>query len=144
MPQIRRASFGHTVSDAVVFARLPHGWIDPRVSGKLCRGGKTADVSDLAEDVRAKGRADAGDGSDRRVQGVHDLRDLAVHFSNLLFQKIEVLRVKPDHHAENVAGHGEAKGIARKLLKLLGFCHAEALVAGDFDEMAELLKRHLG
>jgi len=41
-------------------------------------------------------------------------------------------------------GHGEAKEIARKLLKLLRFLHAEALVAGDFDEMAELLKRHLG
>ena len=67
MPQIRRASFGHTVSDAVVFAGLPHGWIDPRVGGKLCCGGKTADVSDFAEDVRAKGRADAGDGGDRCV-----------------------------------------------------------------------------
>ena len=144
MPQIRRASFGHTVSDAVVFAGLPHGWIDPRVGGKLCRGGEAIDVSNFAEDVRAKGRADAGDGSDRRVQGVHDLRDLAVHFSNLLFQEIEVLRVKPDHRAENVAGHGEAKGIARKRLKLLGFRHAEALVAGDFDEMTKLLKRHLG
>ena len=85
MPQIRRASFGHTVSDAVVFTRLPHGWIDPRVSGKLCRGGKTADVSDLAEDVRAKGRADTGDGSDRRVQGLYYLSDLAIHFSDLLF-----------------------------------------------------------
>ena len=64
---------------------LSYGWIDPRVSGKLCRGGKTADVSDLAEDVRAKGRADAGDGGDRRVQGVHDLGDLAIHFPDLLF-----------------------------------------------------------
>jgi len=27
-------------------------------------------------------------------------------------------------------------------LKLLRFRHAEALVAGDFDEMAELLKTH--
>ena len=144
MPQIWRPSFGHTVSDAVVFARLPHGWIDPRVGGKLCRGGKTADVSDLAEDVRAKGRTDTGDGSDRRVQSLHDLGDLAIHFSNLLFQKIEVLCVEPDHRAENIASHGEAKGIARKLLKLPGFCHAEALVAGDFDEMAELLERHLG
>ena len=85
VPQIRRPSFGHTVSDAVVFARLPHGWIDPRVGGKLCRGGKTADVSDFAEDVRAKGRADTGDGGDWRIQGVHDLRDLAVHFPDLLF-----------------------------------------------------------
>ena len=55
-----------------------------------------------------------------------------------------MLRVKPDHRAENITGHGEAKGIARKYLKLLRFCHAEALVAGDFDEMTELLKRHLG
>ena len=93
-----------------------------------------ADVSDLAEDVRAKGRADTGDGGDWRIQGVHDLRDLAVHFSNLLFQEIEVLRVKPDHRAENIAGHGEAEGTARKFLKLLRFHHAEALVAGDFDE----------
>ena len=144
MPQIRRASFGHTVSDAVVFAGLPHGWIDPRVGGKLCRGGKTADVSDLAEDVRAKGRADAGDGGDRRVQGLHDLGDLAIHFPDLLFQENEVLRVKSDHRAENITGHGEAEGTARERLNLLRFRHAEALVAGDFDEMAELLERHLG
>ena len=43
-----------------------------------------------------------------------------------------------------ITGHGEAKGIARKRLKLLRFRHAEALVAGDFDEMTKLLKRHLG
>ena len=67
----------------------------------------------------------------------------AIHFSNLLFQKIEVLCVEPDHRAENIAGHGEAKGIARKRLKLLRFRHAEALVAGDFDEITKLLKRHL-
>ena len=59
---------------------------------------------------------------------------------NLLFQENEVLCIESDHCAENVAGHGKAKGIARKLLKLLRFHHAEALAAGDFDEMAELLK----
>ena len=32
----------------------------------------------------------------------------------------------------------------RERLKLLRFRHAEALVAGDFDEMAELLERHFG
>ena len=49
-----------------------------------------------------------------------------------------------DHRAENITGHGEAEGTARKLLKLPGFRHAETLVAGDFDEMAEFFKRHLG
>ena len=72
------------------------------------------------------------------------MSDFAVHFLNLLFQENEVLCIESDHRAENIAGHGEAEGTARKFLKLPGFCHAEALVAGDFDEMAKLLKTHLG
>ena len=42
------------------------------------------------------------------------------------------------------AGNVMARGGVSKRLKLLRFRHAEALVAGDFDEMAELLERHLG
>ena len=75
---------------------------------------------------------------------IHDLSDFAVHFLNLLFQKIEVFCIEPDHRAENVAGHGETEGTVRKRLKLLRFRHAETLVAGDFDEMTKLLKTHLG
>ena len=64
----------------------------------------------------AKGRTDAGNGSNWRVQGAHDLSDFAVHFSDLLFQEIEAFCIELNHYTKDVASHTEAKGIACKIL----------------------------